>query len=262
MYTVSKYPHGTFSWADNSSTDSAAAGQFYMDLFGWGKIDIPISEGMTYTMFQHQGQHVAALSDATPAALAQNIPSHWSCYVAVDDVDALLPLVTANGGQIVYGPMDVFDSGRMAFLLDPEGAALGLWQARNHIGAGIVNTVGAMCWNELLTRDAEAAKAFYAAVFGWEFHDHEHYIDIRNQGRGNGGIMQMDDSFGDTPVCWMPYFNIGDIKAGIARVNELGGAVHTGPHEVPGTGYWALATDPACAHFYILQPFKIDPWEE
>ena len=162
MYTVSKYPHGTFSWADTSSTDSAAAKQFYMDLFGWGKFDIPIGEGMTYTMFQHQGQNVAALSDATPEALEQKIPSHWSCYVTVDDVDALLPVVTANGGQIIYGPMDVFDSGRMAFLMDPTGAALGLWQARNHIGAGIVNTVGAMCWNELLTRDAETAKAFYS----------------------------------------------------------------------------------------------------
>ena len=160
MYTVTKYPHGTFNWADSSSTNSEAAKQFYMDLFGWGKFDIPIDEGMTYTMFQHQGQNVAALSDATQEALEQNIPSHWSCYVAVDDVDALLPVVTANGGQIIYGPMDVFDSGRMAFFMDPEGAALGLWQARNHIGAGIVNTVGAMCWNELLTRDAADSQGF------------------------------------------------------------------------------------------------------
>ena len=90
MYTVTKYPHGTFSWADTSSTDSAAAKRFYMDLFGWTNFDIPVGEGMTYTMFQHQGQNVAALSEATPEALEQNIPSHWSCYVSVDDVDALL----------------------------------------------------------------------------------------------------------------------------------------------------------------------------
>ena len=50
-------------------------------------------------MFQHQGQNVAALSNATPEALEQNIPSHWSCYVSVDDVDALLPVVTDNGGH-------------------------------------------------------------------------------------------------------------------------------------------------------------------
>ena len=74
MYTVSKYPHGTFSWADTSSTDSAAAKKFYMDLFGWGKFDIPISADMTYTMFQHQGQNVAALSDATPEGARAEYP--------------------------------------------------------------------------------------------------------------------------------------------------------------------------------------------
>ena len=262
MYTVTKYPHGTFSWADTSSTNSAAAKQFYMDLFGWGKFDIPIGEGMTYTMFQHQGQNVAALSEATPEALEQNIPSHWSCYVSVDDVDALLPVVTANGGQIIFGPMDVFDSGRMAFLMDPTGAALGLWQARNHIGAGIVNTEGAMCWNELLTRDAATAKAFYSELLGWEFYGDEHYIHISNRGRNNGGMIEMDESFGDTPPCWMPYFNVGEIKAGVARVNELGGQVHMGPNEAPDTGYWALATDPAGAHFYIMELFNAEPWEE
>ncbi len=262
MYTVTKYPHGTFSWADTSSTDPEAAKQFYMNLFGWGKIDIPVGPGMTYTMFQHGDRAAAALSPATPEALEQNIPSHWNCYVSVDDVDALLPVVEANGGTIIFGPMDVFDSGRMAFFMDPTGAALGLWQPRNHIGAGIVNTIGAMCWNELLTRDAEAAKTFYNTVLGWEFHGDAHYIHITNQGRNNGGMIQMGPEFGDTPVCWMPYFNIGDINAGIARVKELGGQVHMGPNEAPDTGYWALATDPADAHFYIMELFNADPWIE
>ena len=259
MYTVTKYPHGTFSWADTSSTDPAAAKQFYMDLFGWGNVDIPVGEGMTYTMFQHQGQHVAALSGATPEALEQNIPSHWSCYVAVDDVDALLPVITENGGQIIFGPMDVFDSGRMAFLMDPTGAALGLWQAREHIGAGIVNTVGAMCWNELNTTDVEAAKAFYSAVLGWEYGGDEHYTDILNRGRVNGGMVQVDTGM---PPCWMPYFTVVDIDAGAARVQELGGSVIVPKQAVPGGSFWSVVADPAGAAFYIIQLSKADPWEE
>ena len=262
MYTVTKYPHGTFSWADTSSTDSAAAKQFYMDLFGWSKFDIPIGEGMNYTMFQHQGQNVAALSDATPEALEQNIPSHWSCYVAVDDVDALLPVVTANGGQIIFGPMDVFDSGRMAFLMDPTGAALGLWQARGHIGAGIVNTVGAMCWNELLTKDAEVAKDFYNKVLGWEYYGDEHYIHISNRGRSNGGMIQMTESMGDLHSHWMPYFHVADLEESMRRVEELGGSILMGKHEAPETGWWSIVTDPAGAHFYIMQLIKADVWEE
>ena len=264
MYTVTHYPHGTFSWADTSSTNAAAAKQFYQQLFGWSHYDIPVGGGMTYTMFQHQGQHVAALSEATPEALEHNIPSHWSCYVAVDDVDALLPVITANGGTIIYGPMDVFDSGRMAFLADPTGAQLGLWQAKSHIGAGIVNTTGAMCWNELLTRDAARAKAFYSAVLGWEFYGDEHYTHISNRGRNNGGILQMDASFGDMPPCWMPYFHVADVDAGMARVAELGGRVVT-PKMQAGedAGNWfTVVEDPAGAHFYIMQLEKADPWLE
>ncbi len=262
MYKVTKYPHGAFSWADTSSTDSAASKQFYMGLFGWGNYDIPVGEGMTYTMFQLDGENAAALSGATPEALEQGIPSHWSCYVTVDDVDAILPVATANGAQVIFGPMDVFDSGRMAFIMDPTGAALGLWQARNHIGAGIVNTVGAMCWNELLTRDAETAKAFYSALLGWEFHGDAPYIQITNRGRSNGGMLVMDESFGEIPPCWMVYFHVADIDAAMKRVEELGGRVVTQKMDAPDNSWFTVVEDPTGAVFYIIQLNKADPWEE
>ena len=187
MYKVTKYPHGTFSWAENSSTDPQKAIAFYMDLFGWGKYEIPIDENNTYTMFQHQGENVAALSGMLP----EGVPSLWFNYVTVDDVDALPQAVTDNGGTITHGPWDVFDSGRLLHIADPEGAHLGLWQPKQHIGAGIVNTVGAMCWNELLTRDAESAKTFYSKLLGWEYFGDEHYIHISNRGRNNGGMMKI-----------------------------------------------------------------------
>jgi len=263
MYIVSKYPHGTFSWADTSSTDLAASRQFYMSLFGWGIVDIPVGEGMTYSMFQHQGQNVAALSAATPEARERNIPSHWSCYVTVDDVDAILPVATENGGTVIFGPMDVFDSGRMAFVMDPTGAPLGLWQARNHIGAGIVNTVGAMCWNELLTRDAEAAQAFYGALFGWEFCvDENSYIRILNNGRNNGAMMQIDASMGEMPSMWQPYFTVADIDESVARADELGATIIIPKTEAPGAGHFAYLADPAGAHLYIIQLIQAEAWVE
>jgi hypothetical protein len=56
------------------------------------------------------------------------------------------------GGQVVVEPFDVMDSGRMAVLADPEGAAFCVWQARNHKGAKIVNEHGAPNFNGLATR--------------------------------------------------------------------------------------------------------------
>ncbi len=262
MYKVTKYPHGTFNWADNTSTNAEAAKAFYMDLFGWGKIDEPLGGGMTYTMFQHEGEHAAGFAAMMPDMQAQGIPSHWTNYVSVDDVDAMVAPIRANGGTILVEPMDIFDSGRMLLLVDPTGAQLGLWQPKNHIGAGIVNTAGAMCWNELCTNDTEAAKTFYSAVLGWEFYGDEHYIHITNKGRNNGGMIKLDENFGEMPPCWMVYFHVADIDAGIERVQALGGSITVPKHAIPDGAWWAVAADPAGAHFYIMQRTTTEPWIE
>ncbi len=258
MYKVTKYPHGAFSWADNTSTNAVAAKSFYQDLFGWDKIDEPLGGDMFYTMFQRDGEHAAGFAAMMPDMQAQGIPSHWTNYVTVDDVDAMVEPIKANGGTILVEPMDIFDSGRMLLLVDPTGAQLGLWQAKNHIGAGIVNTVGAMCWNELCTNDTDAAKAFYSAILGWEYYGDEHYIHITNQGRNNGGMIKLDNM----PPCWMVYFHVADIDAGIRRVQELGGSITVPKHEIPDGGWWSVVADPAGAHFYIMQRTLAEPWIE
>ena len=63
--------------------------------------------------------------------------------------------------------MDILDIGRMAVFVDDTGAFFSVWQAGTHPGAGLVNEPGALAWNELDTRNADEAKAFYGAVFGW-----------------------------------------------------------------------------------------------
>ncbi len=263
MYKVTKYPQGTFSWADNTSTNADAAKAFYMDLFGWGALDLPIGPDMFYTMFQNQGEHAAGFAAMMPDMQAQGIPSHWTNYVSVDDVDAMVAPIQAGGGTIVFGPMDIFKSGRMLQFIDPTGAQLGLWQPKDHIGAGIVNTVGAMCWNELLTKDAETAKAFYSALFGWEYIvDENGYIMIQNGGRNNGAMMQMDESFGEMPSMWQPYFTVADIDESVSRAGELGATIIIPKTEAPGAGHFAYMSDPAGAHFYIIQLIQAEPWEE
>ena len=258
MYNVTKYPHGTFSWADNSSTDPEAAITFYTALFGWEKQEFPIGAGMTYTIFQLEGHDCAALSGMMPDQLQAGIQSHWNNFVMVDNVDALAAVVTANGGAVIYGPEDVFDSGRMMHIQDPTGAALNLWQPYNSIGAGIVNTIGAMCLNELWTPDVALAKDFYHALLGWEYDFDGIFTRIFNRGRFNGGMLQLDDV---EPI-WLPHFHIADVDAAISRVKELGGAIEIDKHVDADGVKWSVLADPAGALFYILQLVKVDPWEE
>ena len=101
-----------------------------------------------------------------PTSTAQGVPPFWSTYIAVDDVDAATGRVHGAGGQVLMPPTDVMEAGRMSVVTDPSGAAVGLWQARQHIGATLVNEPGTLIWNELLTDDGEAAYAFYAEVVG------------------------------------------------------------------------------------------------
>ncbi len=264
MFTVTKYPQGTFSWADCMTSDAAAGKQFYADLMGWEINEIPMGEGMFYYMFTQAGQNVAALSGMAPGM--PDMPPVWNNYITVDDVDAMAERVTELGGKVVGGPWDVFDSGRMAQIQGPDGAFVSLWQPVNHIGAGLVNTPGALCWNELYTKDAEVSKAFYGALLGWTFMtdpNNPGYHMIQNNGRMNGGVFPMDeDMASQMPPMWLPYFSVADIEASAARIVELGGAVHIGPLPAGEVGRFVLFTDPQGAHCYLIQLREPEAWLE
>lgn len=60
-------------------------------------------------------------------------------------------------------PMDVMEIGRMAFFADPGGAVFGVWQPKSFAGADLVNVPNSLCWNHLVTRDPEGAKAFWGS---------------------------------------------------------------------------------------------------
>ena len=257
MYTVTRYPPGTFSWADNTSSEPEASKAFYLGLFGWDKVEIPMGENMTYTVFQLDGRDVAALSGMSPDERETGAPSHWNNFVTVDDVESLAAAVTAKGGTVIYGPEDVFDSGRMLHFRDPTGALLNAWQPYDTIGAGIVNTVGAMSLNELWTPDVAAAKAFYSAIFGWEYDREGIFTRIFNRGRFNGGMLALDD----VAPRWLPHFHIADVDAALWRVVELGGAVEIEKQVDPDGKRWAVVADPGGALFYVMQLVKAEPWD-
>ena len=91
----------------------------------------------------------------------------WNSYIAVDDWTRTAARAAELGGTVAAGPFDIPGVARMAFVLDPTGAAVGLWEARGGIGAEIVNDAGALTMNQLNTSDPEVAGAFYSELFGW-----------------------------------------------------------------------------------------------
>src|SRR5262249_21894414 len=158
------YIPGVPCWVDTSQPDPDAAAAFYGGLFGWDFEDaMPSGSQAKYLIARLRGGDVAAIS----SQMDSGAPAAWSTYVWVESADEAASRVREAGGTVVTEPFDVFDSGRMAAFTDSEGAALCVWQAKEHRGARVVNEAGALNFNVLDTRDVERATSFYNAVFGW-----------------------------------------------------------------------------------------------
>ncbi len=186
---------------------------------------------------------------------ATGFPSIWNTSFAVDDVDAIVEKAQTLGGSVIMPPMDVMEAGRMAWVKDAEGAAIGLWQANQHIGSTIIEDPNTRCWNELDTHDPDKAEAFYGGPFGWTFKTSESSLTlmIHNQEKEIAHTLTIDPSWGDNiPAHWSVYFTVTDVDEGCKAVEESGGTVMVPKTQIP-VGHFALVMDPQGARFYLFE---------
>ena len=139
--------------------------KFYSELFDWSFDSVPIPDGGSYALAKVKDQEIAGLFQQGEEQAG--IPPHWNSYIKVDDADDAARRCTELGATVMGEPFDVMEAGRMAVIQDPTGAVFMLWQPNQHPGAGLVNEPVTLCWNELLTRDPDAAATFYTSMFDW-----------------------------------------------------------------------------------------------
>lgn len=143
----------------------------------------------------------------------------------------------------------------MAFALDPGGAAAGLWQAGQHIGATLVNEPGTVIWNELITADPAGPAGFYQQAAGLTTSDTEmegqKYTMSETGGQPVGGTTA--PQMLGTPNHWQVRFVTADADGAAAKAAELGGSVPAAPFGTPA-GRMAVLRDPQGAVFSIIQP--------
>ncbi len=249
---------GTFCWWEIITSDLERSRSFYSELFGWSYTENPIGEGRVYVSFQQEGHDVAATYELTPEMKAQGGRPHWFSYIATEDARATTEKVREHGGTVMMEPFDVFDLGSMAILQDPTGAVFAIWQAKAHPGAGLVGEVNTVCWNELATRDAATATAFYRDVFGYEIGTMETpsgpYTLLQQGEAMRGGILQMTDEWPEgIPTHWMPYVNVADCDDTARRAKTLGATLLVPPTDIPPVGRFSVIKDPGGAVFSIIR---------
>ena len=263
MPEVTSHAQGAPSWAELDTIDEQEALTFYSALFGWEDDPQEMAPGWFYHMQKLNGLPACSIYKQSDEELEQNIPSHWTLYFTVGNVDETVEAVKGNSGQIVFGPMDVFDAGRMAMCQDPQGAMFAIWQANQHIGCRVKEETGAMYWNELLTTDRSAAVDFYVAALGVEpgevMQPHE-YAMLQAGGVNVAGIMQITPDMGEFPPHWTVYFGVDSADETVAKAQSLGASVFVPPTDIvpfegqPPIGRFASLADPQGAPFNIFQP--------
>ncbi|MBO0844407.1 MAG: VOC family protein [Nocardioides sp.] len=254
MATFDHYDQGTPSWVELVTPDQKGAQEFYTGLFGWGYDDNDMGDMGHYFIATLDGGEIGGVSGQQPGM--EGHPAYWGVYLAVDDVDAASAKVEPAGGKVEAGPLDVNENGRMAAIQDPTGARVGLWQAGTTIGTQRANQPGTPTWNEVVTADIPGAVAFYGAVLGMGSEEMDMgeagtYTVLTNaEGRQIGGAM--NPPMEGVPPHWNIYFNVEDVDASLAKVEELGGKTVAPAFDVPGVGRMAMAADPQGASFWVM----------
>jgi predicted enzyme related to lactoylglutathione lyase len=115
----------SFVHVELNTTDVDKSKSFYGKLFDWKLEDVPMG-GFTYTMIKPgSGPGGGMMKHPVPGA-----PSAWLAYVQVDDIQAATNKAKSLGATIMKDVTEVMGAGWLSILLDPAGAALGLWKPK------------------------------------------------------------------------------------------------------------------------------------
>jgi predicted enzyme related to lactoylglutathione lyase len=114
-----------FVHVELNTTDLDKSKEFYGQLFDWKLEDIPMGSA-TYTMIGvGTGVGGGMMKHPMPGA-----PSMWLAYVDVADIEAATAKAKSLGATVITDVTEVMDMGWISIILDPTGAALGLWKAK------------------------------------------------------------------------------------------------------------------------------------
>jgi predicted enzyme related to lactoylglutathione lyase len=114
-----------FVHVELNTTDVNKAKSFYEGLFNWTLEDVPMGPG-SYTIIKvGEGTGGGIMKHPVPGA-----PSAWLAYVLVDDIASATKKAKSLGATVMKDVTEVMGMGSLSIVIDPTGAALGLWQPK------------------------------------------------------------------------------------------------------------------------------------
>lgn len=118
---------GEVSWHELYTTDLEGAFSFYSQLFGWEKGQAMDMGPMgIYQLFSRNGRDVGGMMKKPDP----NMPSAWTYYFRVPDINDVANRITARGGTVMTGPMEVPGGDMIVMGSDPQGAMFAVHQVK------------------------------------------------------------------------------------------------------------------------------------
>ncbi|HEX6885010.1 MAG TPA: VOC family protein [Planctomycetota bacterium] len=253
-------PRAGFGWSELSAADPDVAVRFFGRFLGWERDRHGLAgrtQPIEYSLLTCRGRNVAGLYPMVAAQRKRGVASQWLSYLFVADVDACAQQARALGAELLAAPREVFQLGRMAIVRDPQGALLGLWQAR-HLGSEFQarGEAGFVSWQEHVSDDVPGAARFYAELCGWQARALPGTGRSLLEGAGGplAGLSSADLPGGHLAPQWLTFLRVADCAAACDELVRLGASLILPPQGAPEAGVFAVARDPQGAAFGLLTP--------
>lgn len=253
---------GSFIWYELMTTDPAGAKVFYDAVVGWN-VEAQSSFPNGYRMIgRSDGKFAGGVLPLDEEMKQHGARPTWLGYVSVADVDQTVSSIEQAGGKTLMPAFDIPNIGRVAMITDPQGAPFYVMKpippADDPTGKSDVFSPDAqqrVGWNELSTTDPTSARRFYGEQLGWKSDEFMpmgemgEYRFFDHRGTRIGALCGVMP--GQQPK-WRFYFRVPSINAAKQAVEDKGGGINMGPHQVP-TGDWIIVgTDPQGAEFALV----------
>jgi uncharacterized protein len=233
MPNIDKTDKGLPIWLDTavaSTKEREDLAAFYTGLFGW-TWEWGTEETGYYSIASLNGRPVMGIGQGDGGE------GQLCVYFASDDIDADVKRATDLGATVGFGPMKVMDAGSMAVLTDPTGAMHGLWQSDQFPGYGTIQEPGSLGWYDHVSKDPDAAGAYYAALTGHTFHHPE--PDFRVLQAGDQMFASLSPQM-DTSTQWNPIFVATNLADAREKAESLGATIVLEEMPVPGSAISAF----------------------
>jgi predicted enzyme related to lactoylglutathione lyase len=232
---------GTFCWADLRPDIQLRAIQFYGGLANWSATPGPEEFGGYAMATVGPREAENAVAGILGESMAVPGPPAWTPYLATSDIVATERAILEHGGELTIPTIEVPGSGSLLAAKDPTGAEFGVWQGTGHPGFGRYGEPGAFTWAEVFSRDAHAARDFYAEVFDLEWTalsdtpDFTYFtLAVPGEDEPQFGVMQIDETFPAGALShWALYLGVANVDAVAAWTSDHGGVVDREPFDSP-----------------------------